>query len=388
MRVFRVRFEDTYIGDDGEETTLAKRIQGKGLFPLHKAKMIARLKDLSFVDSMASSSYPPVEVNVGIVVSAFDATDGDLAPVLSSIDSFQEGATRVFQHRAKVGKVSDNHGFQKWTNLAVVTPEIIQPPYSGVRKITARVRLVDMDNAPLVSLGGCQEDHLGLLWSHDLSFEHSFEEKGYKEEVEDRDEAMALSLKIGMAVAMADGTLDDSEGVKLRDWIVRAIAPFSGAKKEHLKQIYNEAMKESYAAAVAGSLNLSQLTSRLNEIGEKSIKYEAIDLCFDVLAADGVAHASELDVTTNVATALGLDMKEIDKLRDRIIIQLSTSGSVDADESLLGIDSSWSKDQVRKHLTKEFQKWNSRLNTLSEGEERDSAQAMLNTIAEIRKRYE
>ena len=56
-------------------------------------------------------------------------------------------------------------------------------------------------------------------------------------------------------------------------------------------------------------------------------------------------------------------------------------------ESLLGIDPTWSNKKIQAHLGKEFAKWNGRLNTLPEGEERDNAQKMLDRIAETRKKY-
>ena len=56
-------------------------------------------------------------------------------------------------------------------------------------------------------------------------------------------------------------------------------------------------------------------------------------------------------------------------------------------ESLLGIDPTWSKKRIEEHLGKEFAKWNGRMNSLPEGEERDNAQKMLDLIAKTRKKY-
>ena len=56
-------------------------------------------------------------------------------------------------------------------------------------------------------------------------------------------------------------------------------------------------------------------------------------------------------------------------------------------EGLLGIDPTWSNKKILAHLGKEFTKWNGRMNSLPEGEERDSAQNMLDRIAETRKKY-
>ena len=199
---------------------------------------------------------------------------------------------------------------------------------------------------------------------------------------------MAIALKIGVAVAMADGNLDDKEGDILKQWVLRAIEPFSAEKQQTLKSLYNEAMKDAYRDAQNENLSLSALTSRLNEIGEKSTKYDAIELCFDVMSADGVADKEEMRVIRKVSEALELNIDEIEKMRDQKIINLDTNVSTHASiEELLGIESSWSKEQTKKHLRGEFQKWNNRINTLDEGDERDNAQRMLVLIAEARKRY-
>ncbi|MFV0431121.1 MAG: hypothetical protein ACK5MJ_02955, partial [Alphaproteobacteria bacterium] len=112
-------------------------------------------------------------------------------------------------------------------------------------------------------------------------------------------------------------------------------------------------------------------------------------LCFEVMAADGVADDSEMKVIRNIADALELDMDEVSKIRDKKIIHLSPDVSGQASiETILNIDPKWSNDKIKQHLRQEFQKWNNRLNTLEEGEERENAQHMLDMIADARKKYE
>ena len=204
----------------------------------------------------------------------------------------------------------------------------------------------------------------------------------------DRDESIGLSLKIGMAVAIADGSLDDTEGDVLKSWIVKSIEPFSDEKRAELKGIYNQAMRESYEEAITGDLILSNLTNRLNEIGEKATKYETLELCFEVMSADGVADTKEWEMLRNVAQALDLDMDEISKMRDQSIVSLDNKvGDHASIEVILGIEQDWTNAQVRKHLNAEFQKWNNRLSALPEGKERDNAQLMLHKVSEARIKY-
>ena len=117
---------------------------------------------------------------------------------------------------------------------------------------------------------------------------------------------------------MSDGSLDDSEGEILKNWIVREVSPYSDDKQKPLKKMFNDALKEGFAQAQSGNLSLSPLVERLSEIGEKKTKYDAIELCFDVMAADGVADPEEMAVIRKVADALDLDMDEIEKMREEL----------------------------------------------------------------------
>ena len=106
------------------------------------------------------------------------------------------------------------------------------------------------------------------------------------------------------------------------------------------------------------------------------------------MAADGKADTEEMFVIKNVADTLGLDMDEIEKMREKVTLNFSDNLSSEGGmESLFGFEESWSDEKKRKHLRAEFQKWSNRINVLPEGEERESAQNTLNIIAKLRKKY-
>ena len=363
MSILEARLKDSRLGEEGDGPVV-KEIEGKGLIPLS------------------------IATRIGFVTSVFDNTSGEYEPVISVIEAFQETGNVVYQHKIEVGNMKPDHGFLSWVRLGVILPDILQPPYGGDREMVAIIRMVDLNDIPDITHGFHEPEHPGLLWQKVLPFSYTFAAKGYCEAEEHREEARALALKLGMAVAMADGSLSDSEGVVLKEWIARMIKPFSGEKLEALKQLYNKAMKDAFLGLRSGNLSLSSITMRLNEISELTTKYEVIELCFDVLAADGVADTEEIKMIRKVAEALELDIDEIEKMRDHAIIGLDASASTHASiEDFLGIESDWDTEQIKRHLRAEFQKWNNRLNTLSEGDERTNAQRMLDLVAEARKKY-
>ncbi len=331
-------------------------------------------------------------VELGFVTSVIDVTEeNDSGPVLSELESFQEPESTAYCHVQQGGKIGPNQGFVSWARVGVVIPELLYPSHGGLRKLKIILRLVDTNNMPDINLGFgsvSPSDHSGLIVARVLDYEFNYAGKGYLDAAEHRDEARALAIRLGIGIAIADGSLDDSEGNVIKHWVTKTIAPFGSSKREELKTLYNDAMRSAYADAKSGELTLGQVTQRLNEIAEEPQKYEAIELCFDVMAADGVADESELDSIRRIAESLELDYKEIESLHDKRLIELDVELDHQASlESIIGIEEDWSSDQIKSHIRVQYAKWNDRLNNLPEGRERENAQRMLNMISEARKKY-
>jgi tellurite resistance protein len=325
-------------------------------------------------------------IQAGFMISAMSKDDkGESLPALSLIEEFQEASTTAFQDKTVIGIVSSGQEFTEWTRIGVVPLGIILPAFSGINKLMITTRLVDMNNIPEIILGFGEDG----LWVDVQEYTHTFENKGYREAEENKDKARALSIEIGMAVAMADGELDDTESEALKIWIQKIIYPFGEEKQVELKKVYNDAMKTSCQMAESGDLVLSDICEKLHEIGEEAQKYEALELAHEIMAADGVVHKEEMRIIHQVAQALGIDVDELANIRDQQIVALdinATSENLDL-ESLLGIEPSWAHEKILSHLREEFNKWNNRLNTLPEGVERDNAQQMLGLISDARKKY-
>ena len=333
--------------------------------------------------------------NIGFVVSLMCTdNDGKLNPVISFVEQAQEEETTAYQHIHEIGVVEGPGGYDDWAGIAPIIPDLIHPAYGGTQKIDVVVRLVDMNDRPSIFLGF--SDSPDFIWTGSAEFTFDFEIKGYKEAREDKKEARALSIKIGVAVSMSDGELDDREGEALNKWIKKIISPYDEDEQESLKKIYNNALKESYKLAESGNLNLTEICKEMNKIAEIPQKHEALELAHQIMIADGLIDKSETEMINKIATLLEIDPKELENIRDKQLVSFKPTDDDDSSgpggastdvESLLGIDTTWSNKKIRAHLGKEFAKWNGRLNTLPEGQERDYAQFMLNLIAVARKKY-
>ena len=357
---FKVRLQDVQV-EMKDRDIPAKEIQARGAFPLKKTK------------------------NIAAWISLLDESTEQPLPVMCVIDQFQEGDSTAYFMKSEFGIVGPNHAISDWARIGVIFPEILQPPYGGQRTLTVVVRLVDSSEPPRMRFGYLP-DETGLLWTEKIKFTYHFDEKGYTEIAAHREESQILTLKIAMAVAMSDGSLDKKEGELMRQWVKRSIRSSSGEEDSRMKKIFNQTLRESDAEAKQGALSLQSLASRLNDIGETSSKYQAFELASKIMAADGKADPGEIKALSDLAEWLGLDSKRVTGIMDTHIIGIGPDISTSI-EDLVGIKPEWSDERVKKHLTGEFNKWNNRLNALPEGEERDNAQHFLDRIAHARKKH-
>jgi tellurite resistance protein len=228
----------------------------------------------------------------------------------------------------------------------------------------------------------------GLICADITKFSTNITEAGYKEENENKKEAQSLSIQVAMGLAFSDGSFDAAESKVIKEWAKRNIDSYPESDQVTLKASFNDAFTVSYNKGKNGLIDLSAVTARLSEIGDKKSKYDALELCHAVMGADGEIAATEMQFIDKIAKELDISSEVLQSMKDSVIVDVGSSINDSASvEAVLGIDSSWDEDNIKTHLRKEFQKWNNRLNTLPAGKARDNAQAMLDSIAEARKRY-
>ena len=85
--------------------------------------------------------------------------------------------------------------------------------------------------------------------------------------------------------------------------------------------------------------------------------------------------------------SLELDPNELEIMRDKQLVNVSSNLSTVSMEETLGIEPDWSSDKIKKHLREEFQKWNGRINVVEDEQERANIQKRLDDIAELRKKH-
>jgi uncharacterized tellurite resistance protein B-like protein len=268
----------------GDRHFTSFEIEARGLFPVQRA------------------------TEVSIVTSLLDVTEtNNPRPVLSMVDAFQEPTTTAFQFAMQPSVIQPNHGLVEWCRVGVVIPDVLKPPRGGTRKLDVWVNLLDAHYPADIELGFVAPESPRPISSFRQSIEWEFGDRGYEEEVENRKRQRPLFIRLAVVLAMADGSLGETEAKTISTWIKRQLSVQSDARREEMKQICNDALREAYSEAKAGTLSFSGVCQDIVSVTDVADRYEAIELCLDVMAADGKAEASELDMIRRVAATLELD---------------------------------------------------------------------------------
>ena len=113
-------------------------------------------------------------------------------------------------------------------------------------------------------------------------------------------------------------------------------------------------------------------------------RYDILELCLYVAQSKGSVTAEELTLLKNMAEWLGVDSEKFRIMMEKVLpVDMHQVKNV---EIILGITSDMSKERVRKHLNKEYSKWNSRV-TNADPDIQNQADQMLKLIAEARSQY-
>lgn len=328
--------------------------------------------------------------NSAPVIFIFKLFDKETSlPVLSTFDDTSETNSRVFEDVAKFEDLKEKI-FPEWCRLSVLIPDSLIGPKKGTRQLELRCYTWYESFKPSFKNGWLPEgsDFKGgiNLIKHEFTF--FLPNSGYMEIDDERLKIQIASIKLAISIALADGSLDKKEGNEIKKWIKGIVESSSESHKEAIKANLNDSLELAFESGKTNSINIKAICSEIKDIGSKADKYDLLELCLDVMAADGEADKNELRQISEISSLIGIDYEEVTRLKDKRLINLdpallSSSGL----EELLGIDPSWSKEEIKEHLLKEFSKYTGRLTTVPEGRQRENAQNMIDKISEAREKY-
>ena len=313
-------------------------------------------------------------------------------PLLSNFAQTDESTnSRVFRRDINLGYQTPGLYFPKKVELTNVILEGIHHPHKGKRTLDFVMYFFDSKRPINFRNGNIVAKKDNLIHYASIKKVFDFDEPGYMDEIKNNYDSKSLMVEIAMQMAMSDGSLDKSEGNVIKRWIKKEVESASDSKKDELKENLNSSLESSYKKLSSGE-SIDSTITKFSEIASQNIKYQLIDLCLDVLSADGVADEAELKNLEDLTEKIGLSFNEVQKMKDKALVKIDTKsaegGESASDESLLGMKTDLSNKEALTFIKKEYRKWNGRLNSLNAGNERDNAQRMLDALARLRKKYE
>lgn len=222
----------------------------------------------------------------------------------------------------------------------------------------------------------------------ETTIDFSNSNEGYLDASDQRKLIEELAIKLAVFTSAVDGHHDPAEGGIIHDWIQERLQLFSeGSRDGHRKRL-NGYTREVFHITEKKEIlaHAKDLCSRAHDLNTNG-KYEIIELLLHVAQADGKAARAELEILTKIAKFLEVDPEEFRAMRDKALpltMHEESFGSRKADiDLLLGITSAMQPDDKRRHLNKEYRRWNAR-STSSDTKVREQARMMIRKIAEYR----
>lgn len=341
--------------------------------------------DVDIRGEIPSASAGKIGINLSLLDIEIDSDGEEIrSPIISFIDSVQEDNSLCFSQGTHGIDWAPGTSFVNWVPIGRVVPQLIQTPKRGKRTIRFSAT-ASPDSDPKILEHGFLTDAGTLLAVAHTDIEIEISHTGYQEALQERDDAREIAVSIAVFTAMSDGELADDEGLSIQSWMRKTLEQYTDSRVEEMKRRLNDAFLDAMEKANAGTLALTDLCERFVEKADDQAKFSLIELCMEVMAADGIMAPEEMETIHQIGNAIEFDVDELIRMRDEKFVSSNLTANSDDGWSILGIDHTLSDQEKKKRLTQEFQKWNDRLNSLSAGDERDNAQAMLNVIAKLRK---
>ncbi|MDA3924093.1 MAG: TerB family tellurite resistance protein [Kiritimatiellae bacterium] len=321
--------------------------------------------DLFVVETRGAINCPSDNYNATAELLAFDVTDGNKKPLISTLEVFQLADTIAFGFVSKSIVPYVSSVITDWTCVGKIPIDVLRPPRKGNRKIQFLYNLV------------------GTNASATTHVYHDFPEEGYIDATENRKKFDSLAIELAFAVCSCDGDVHADEAAVVKDWIKRRMDVAPEQERESFKKLLNETISEAYKNFQEGvQVSYSSLCDALKEVSTVSERYEVLELGLHVAKADGVAEQEELELLDVLARFLEVDKDKYRTMRDKhLSVSIMRNKDVIDAEKLLGLNSGMSVAEKRKHLRAEYKKWN-QLVEHKDNDKRKQAREMLEIIGQ------
>jgi len=309
-------------------------------------------------------------------ISILDVTDGspDAKVVQSRLPqwSSQDGPDpSAFCYRARLGKLPHRcTTLSDWTAIAQIRFDWLLFPRKGKRQLQFTTSISSADSNQELAHTQCE------FACENPAF-------GYMNLQENIERTNILAVALAFAVSAADNKLYDCEIELIKNWARDNILENSASDEDERK--LDKALEKTIAFFRGGNkLDTYNICDEIVGIAPVAQRYDILELCLYVAQSKGSVTAEELTFLKNTASWLEVDSDRFRIMMEKVLpVDMHEVRDV---ETILGITSDMSKERVRKHLNKEYGKWNSRV-TNADPDIQTQADQMLKLIAEARSQY-
>ena len=319
---------------------------------------------------------PNDKCDTTLQISILDVTDGiDQAKVvqtrLPQWSSLNGQDPYAFRYRAGLGKLPDQVTIlTDWTAIAQIRFGWLLFPRKGQRKLQFTTSIMSADGKHELANAQC------LFACENPAF-------GYIDLQENSERTNILAVALAFSVSAADDRLCDCEIELIKNWARDNILENSASDQDEWK--LDKALEKTIDFFRNGNkLDTCRMCDEIVGIAPVAQRYDIIELCLYVAQAKGSVTSEELALLKNMVGWLEIDPDRFHEMMEKVLpVSMHEVRDI---ETILGIDSAMSRENVRQHLNKEYSKWNSRV-TNSDPDIQNQADQMLSLIAEARNHY-
>lgn len=343
---------------------------------LTKLKDQDRVADAFDVDICGSIHTSIAACQAALKVSILDVTDKSPMPVQIQIKDGTAGGAPVmspFCQKTDLGKLPHQVTIlTDWTSVARLHLDKLLFPRGGARTLQFDASVVSAETGQELARTRCR-------------FVHENPGFGYMDLQENAERAKVLAVGLAFAVSAADGDLHDWEIDLIKNWARDNILDSPEEATDQDLPRLDKALNRTIAFFRAGNkLDACGMCEELLAIAPIAQRYDILELCLYVARADGSVAAQELAVLKDLSTWLEVNAEKFRVMMQKVLpIDMHQVKDM---ETVLGITSDMDKEKVRRHLNKEYSKWNARVTNADPGIQ-SQADQMLKLIAEARGQY-
>jgi hypothetical protein len=238
-------------------------------------------------------------------VGGVDLTEdrNDPYPILCAIGELQRPGTCMFEFCSDAQPFTDVNYVEEWMTLCQVPVDALQFAKRGRRQL-------------MFSFGVAGQSHNQLPRNHDeVVLEYDNDQAGFVEMAAVQAEVDRMTVQLAFLVSAADLQLDPAEGEVVQNWIDKRLSGENAeARRQTRRDELNKALLEASALRQDTAGNIATLSRAIARKGVQTHRLDALELCLEVVGADGTATPAELGMIEQIAANLRVDAARLEEM--------------------------------------------------------------------------